>query len=268
MTSTHSRLHIVGSSSAVPRPNRANSAYVVRSAGVTLGLELGSGALAKLLTVVDLRRLDALVISHMHADHFLDIVPLRYALKYQVHRRLPLPVFLPPGGRAALSRVVSPFAAAGTFFRGVVELHEYNPAKELELRSARIAFAKTRHYIDAYAMRITLRDGTIAFSSDTAPCRQVSDLACQADIFLCECGLGANGRETGRRGHCNAAESATMAKEAGVKHLVLTHYSESERPQELYRHARGVFTGSISVADDGAVYPVTSDAARARNWKR
>jgi ribonuclease BN (tRNA processing enzyme) len=268
LTKAGSALHVVGSSSAVPRPNRANSAYVIRSAGVTLGLELGSGALSKLFMVVDLRRLDALLISHMHADHFLDIVPLRYALKYQVTRRSPLPIFLPPGGRRALSSVVSPFAAGASFFRGVIELHEYNPAKMLDLASARVTFAKTRHYIDAYAMRIALRDGTIAFSSDTAPCRQVTDLAREADIFLCECGLGAKGTETGRRGHSNATESATMAQQAGVKHLVLTHYSQSERAQALHKCARQAFTGRISVADDGALYPLIGKAARARSRKR
>lgn len=246
-----SSLYVVGSSAAVPRPNRANSSYLIHSKNLTLALELGSGALAKLLAVQDVNALDALLVSHMHADHFFDIVPLRYALKYEIRRASPLPVFLPPGGLKKIRTVVSPFARGRSFFDGTMDVSEYAPASELRINGAGISFAKTRHYIDAYAMRIQLGDGTIVFSADTAPTQRVVDLARGADIFLCESGLGAAGEERGRRGHSNAKEAGATAQAAGVKHLVLTHYSASEEPADLERAARASFSGNVTVADDG-----------------
>ncbi len=244
-------LRIVGSSAAVPRPNRANSCYLVRSTDTTIVLELGSGSLSKLLGVQDLASIDAVFISHMHADHFFDLVPLRYALKYQIERGTPLPVLLPPGGIRQLRTVVSPFAKSGSFFDGLIALDEYAPENDYRIGEASIAFAKTRHYIAAYAMRVQLEDSVIAFSSDTAPEQRVIDLARNADIFLCECGLGAAGGETGRRGHSNAREAGDMASHARAKHLVLTHYNAPDDSDELERNARRAFSGTITVADDG-----------------
>jgi ribonuclease BN (tRNA processing enzyme) len=246
-----SSLLIVGSSSAVPRPNRANSSYLLRSENLALAIELGSGALSKLLAAQDVTALDALLVSHMHADHFFDIVPLRYALKYEMRRERALQAYLPPGGRRKLASVVAPFAKNGSFFDGVMDVAEYLPASGLRIGDARISFAKTRHYIDAYAMRIQLPGSTFAFSSDTAPVQNVIDLVRGADLFLCECALGADGRESGSRGHSNAKEAGAMAQAAGVKHLVLTHYSASSRAADLKQAAKSAFNGKITVADDG-----------------
>jgi len=249
-----SELVIVGSSAAVPRPNRANSCYLIRNADTHIVLELGSGSFSKLLSVQDVASIDALFISHMHADHFFDLVPLRYALKYEIERSTLLPVFLPPGGIKQLRSVVSPFAKRGSFFEGMIALDEYAPDGEYRIAGATLTFAKTRHYIAAYAMRVQLEDATIAFSSDTAPEQRVVDLAQSADVFLCECGLGAQGAETGKRGHLNAREAGELASRARITHLVLTHYHASADPADLDRAARTAFSGRISVADDGIVY--------------
>jgi ribonuclease BN (tRNA processing enzyme) len=155
-----------------------------------------------------------------------------------------------------LHSVVSSFARGGSFFDGTMKLSEYVPDHMLRVSGARIAFAKTRHYIDGYAMRLELSDGVIVFSSDTAPAETVAELARGADIFLCECGLGARGVEQGRRGHLNAAEAGAMAQAAGAKHLVLTHYSASQRPSDLKRAAKSTFSGKITVADDGMEIPL------------
>jgi len=244
-------LRIIGSSPAVPRPNGASSCYVLRSEGVTLVLELGSGALGKLIAKHDLAQVDAVLISHMHADHFFDLVPLRYALKYAVRRRSPLSVYLPPEGSKKLHAVVSPFAPRGSFFDGIVDVAEYSPDRTLRVRDVRITFAKTRHYIDGYAMRVRMGAQTFVFSSDTAPQPALVEFARGADLFLCECALGEAGEEHGRRGHCNANEAAAMAAQAAVKHLVLTHYPASQTASRLKHAAAGAFSGRITVADDG-----------------
>ena len=112
--SANPRLIVAGSSSSVPRPDRACSSYLIEDGESSVVFDLGSGSLANLRRYVDYDRVGAIVISHMHADHFLDLIPLRYALRYgSRQRKAKLPIYLPPGGLATLKRLVSAFADEG-----------------------------------------------------------------------------------------------------------------------------------------------------------
>ena len=246
------RLFIAGSSSAVPRPGCANSGYLLRSAGATIVADLGSGALSKLLCEVAIGEIDAIVISHMHADHFFDLIPLRYGLKYELFRKTPMPVYLPANGSSALRQVARPLKETDDFFGGLFDLREYGAGDILRFGDTTVTFAPARHYIPAYALRMQTPDGVVTFSSDTAPCESVVEHARNADIFLCECALGPDGAETGDvKGHSSAKDAGEMAARANVEHLVLTHYGANFDPYELRAAAAGRFGGSITIADDG-----------------
>lgn len=249
-------LYIAGSSSAVPRPGRANSGYLLRSQSCTIAIDFGSGVLSRMREVLEPTALDAIVISHMHADHFFDLVPLRYALRYEMQRGSALPVYLPPGGIAAARTIGRPLKDEGDFYDGVLDLREYDPGRGVELGGCRISFAKTVHYIPAYAMRVDTPSGTLGFSADTAPCEPVVKLIRGADVFLCEASLGPEGRERGERGHSNAREAGEMARAAAAGHLALTHYSARANPIELRNAAAAVFDGPITVVDDGVTIPI------------
>ncbi len=87
----------------MPRPGGASSSYLIQTSNAAVLIDVGSGSLGKLQLFTEYARLDAILISHMHADHFFDLVPLRYGLKYgDVSRAQRLPLWLPPGGRGAL----------------------------------------------------------------------------------------------------------------------------------------------------------------------
>lgn len=245
------RLYVAGSSSAVPRPGRANSGYILRTPGCTLALDFGTGVFSRVRQYVEPPELDALVISHMHADHFFDIVPLRYALRYEMQRAIPLPVYLPPDGIAIAQTIGSPLKETADFYDGVLDLREYAADRELHVGDCTIRFAQTVHYVPAYAMRIETGHGVVAYSADTAPCDGVAQLIEGADLFLCETALGAHGVERGERGHLNAREAGELARAAQVRHLVLTHYGSNAKPDALRSAAEEVFSGAITVADDG-----------------
>ncbi len=252
------RLFIAGSSSAVPRPGRANSGYLLQTSSCALGVDLGSGALSRLREAIDIENISAVVISHMHADHFIDLIPLRYALRYEVHRLKPLPVYVPPGAIDILARVVRPLTEADNFFGGVFDLREYAPDESLRIADCSVRFAKTVHYIPAYAMRIETPDGVLGFSADTAPCAAVPKLVRGAEVFLCEAALGPRGHENGKRGHLNAQEAGEMAASADVRHLLLTHYGATAPPVELHDAAAASFKGPITIADDGLEIPLST----------
>jgi ribonuclease BN (tRNA processing enzyme) len=237
----------------MPRPGGACSSYLVRTDGAALLLDLGSGAAGKLRESIEYRELDAIVISHMHADHFFDLVPLRYGLKFggaSSEDRVPL--FLPPGGAKsldALRNAVAPDSPV-RFFDALFAVKEYDPSAELSIKNLRVSFAKTRHYIDAFAMRVEAGAASLTYSADTAPCNGVVELARKTSLFLCEAALGL-GSEEGERGHSSAEEAGKMAQAASVKSLLLTHYPDGYSAHALVAAARSRFPGSVNAAEDG-----------------
>jgi ribonuclease BN (tRNA processing enzyme) len=208
----------------------------------------------------DYDALDAVVISHMHADHFLDLIPLRYAVRYGSKKRANrLPVWMPPGGIAMLRTMTSAFAneGKGDFLDEAFDIREFDPAKPLPIGSGRLRFALTTHFITSFAIRYERNGTSITYSADTAPDARVVELARDTDLFLCEATLMADEREQGGvRGHSSAKEAAQMAADAHVKRLVLTHYSQDAGANDLDAGARTIYKGEITVADDHTVINV------------
>ncbi len=153
-----------------------------------------------------------------------------------------------------MRRAVSPDAPA-SFFDDVFEVGEYDPLPGLHFGDLRLAFAQTRHFVSAFAVRAEAGDASVVYSADTAPCKAVIDLARDATIFLCEAALGLS-TEAGERGHTSASEAGEMARQAGVDRLVLTHYGEAEPGDALVEAAKRQFQGPVVLADDGMDFPV------------
>ncbi len=250
---------VAGSSSSIPRIGKACSAYLIEDGGFRFSLDFGTGAFANMRRYADYHELDAVVISHMHADHFLDLIPLRYAIRYGPQRRLrPLPLWVPPGGEAMLRTMTSAFASEGDddFLDSAFAVREFDPAKGLALGPGSLRFAVTTHFIDAYAVRYQRNGASITYSADTAPDARVVELARETSLFLCEATLLAGASEGGLRGHSSAAEAAQMAAHAGCHTLALTHYGENATPADLDESARPLFSGAIIVADDHTVITI------------
>lgn len=254
------RVTVLGSSNAVPRPGRACSGYVVEAGGAAICADLGSGALANLHLVRAAEDVDAVVISHMHADHFIDIIPMRYALKYGPRKHnLRVALWLPPGGAAMLRKMVDAFAreTPGDFLDDVFDVAEYDPQAELHIGGATMRFAPTAHYVPTFAMRCEIDGASIAYSADTAPSDDVEELARDAGIFFCEATLLPGEREEGERGHLSAAEAGQLAERAAVRRLALTHYPVGVTRDELLADARVSYSGDLSVVDDVDALTVT-----------
>jgi len=245
-------LTILGSSTSVPRSRRACSSYLVETAGAAIVADLGTGALANLLSLRAADSLDAIVVSHMHADHFLDLVPLRYALAYGTRaneRRLP--VYLPGDGRDLFRRLVAAFEhEEGRDFLAEFDVRGYGPGDVLRIGAMTVRFAPVRHFIPGCAMRFETGGASLVFSGDTAPCEPVAALAANASVLLCEASL-ATGTEEEPRGHLTAREAGELAHGASAGRLVITHYGTEADPVVLAGDARAAgYAGPIDVADD------------------
>jgi ribonuclease BN (tRNA processing enzyme) len=237
----------------VQRPGQACSSHLVRSREAQVVFDLGSGALGNVQLALEYPALDAVIISHMHADHFLDVIPLRYGLTYgPLLREKPMPLWLPPGGTRRLRTLCQAFAGEnrGDFLDEVFVVCEYDPSSVVTVKDLRISFSPARHYVDAYSIRADCANVSVTYSGDTAPCDEIVAHARQSTLFLCEATLGL-GTEQPPRGHSSAQEAGEMAQLAGVERLALTHYYANADTQALVDAAQAHFAGPVSALTDG-----------------
>ncbi len=247
----------------MPRPGGACSSYLLQTDHAAVLFDLGPGAAGKLQLAIDYTRLDAIVISHMHADHFLDLVPLRYGLKYGPRpRESPLPLWLPPSGGPVLDALGELVGRepGNDFFAESYAMREYDPAQGLTVKDLTLSFRRTRHSIDAFAIRAECNGASIVYSADTAPSDAVVELARGCSLFLCEASLGLATEEE-ERGHSSAPEAARMANDADAGRLLLTHHPAGCSVTDLIRGAKTYFAGPIAAAEDGLKIEIDASAS-------
>jgi ribonuclease BN (tRNA processing enzyme) len=232
-------------------------------------VDCGNGVFAKLRQRIDYVDVDAVVISHLHADHFLDLVPYSYALTY-APRQQPVPVarwpgtdcpacpilHVPPGAQELFRRVVGSWGNED-LIENAFELREYDPSKEIEIGPIRIAFQPVPHFTETFAMSISSANGSgrIVYGADSSPTDALVDFARDADLMLVEATLPRPER-TGMRGHLTPEEAGGHARGAGAKRLLLVHISDELDANWAREEAAAAFGGPVEVASEGAVFEV------------
>jgi ribonuclease BN (tRNA processing enzyme) len=216
------RLTILGSSPACQNPGGACSGYLIEEDGVAILIDCGGGVFSRLQNFIKPESLKAVVISHMHADHTIDLVQFRFYLFFVAQdlgvRGHPA-LFLPPDGHERLLALSRMQDQSPTFYSEFFALQEYDPLQTLDLGPLKLQFVPVVHIPHTYAIRIT-GSSTLAYSADTGPCPGLLEVARDADLFLCEC---ANTEGSGYPFHLTPRQAGLAAQDAGVGELVLTH---------------------------------------------
>jgi ribonuclease BN (tRNA processing enzyme) len=182
---------------------------------------------------MDPHRLAAVVVGHMHADHSLDLVGLRYLYPWGERAPDPLPVHLPPGGRARLDALATGISERVGFFDDAYDAVEYDPAVPLVIGPLTIRFNRGRHYVPAWGLTVEAPDGArLAYTGDTGPSDPVVDFSRDADLMLIEAALRDAAHDDLERGHLTPEEAIDMATRAKARSALLVHYSPTRR-QEL-----------------------------------
>jgi ribonuclease BN (tRNA processing enzyme) len=219
-------------------------------------MDLGPGTFPELRRHVDYRVIDAVVVSHCHLDHFLDVLTLRYALAYNpvpAQRRIPL--WLPPGGVALLDRLAGAISGdpeSGDFL-SVFDVREYEPGALLKIGDLEFRFHPTFHYVPCWAMRISNGvDGDLFYTADTGPAANLSTAAAGSHVVVAEGTANADSQESyASRGHMTPAEAGALAREAGGTILVLSHLWAENDPFRSVGEASTVFGGPVELATRG-----------------
>lgn len=245
----------------------ACSGYLVQADETNLLVDCGNGVFGKLREQIDYTELDAAVISHLHADHWLDLVPYSYALTY-APKQQPVPVHTWPGTDSpAHPRLIAPPGSVKTFrqvvgawgnddlIENAFEIEEYGASDTPTVGPIEISFHPVPHFIDTFAIALRNGDRRVVFGADSRPGGELIEIARDADLLIVEATLPRPER-TGVRGHMTPEEAGAHAKEAGVKRVVITHISEDLGEEWAREEAERGFGGPVEVARGGATYEV------------
>lgn len=226
------RLTVLGNASAAPHFESPAAGFLVEWNTTSVLLDVGQGVVRALQDVMDPHDLTAIVIGHMHADHYLDLAGLRYLFPWGEPAERPLPVNLPPGGRVRLDALASAISERVGFFDAAYAIREYDPAELLRVGPLAITFSRGRHYVPAWAMSIVAPDGArIVYTGDTGPTDSIVDFASDADLLLIEAALQLASQDDEERGHLTAEEAIDLAGRSQARAARIVHYSPSRRPE-------------------------------------
>ena len=245
------RLTVLGSSASQPGAGDASSSYLVtggRRRRDRVLLDCGSGIIGNLLQHTALSEISAIFVSHMHPDHYIDLIAMRYGLRYGDGRSQPLDVYLPPGGREQLQAVSEAISKTQPFFDGALNLHEYEPEAPLMVGELTVRPFRVVHGIPSHGMAVTDGRSRLVYSSDTVLCAELESAAEGADVLLAEATLGGGAPDHhDPRTHMSAVEAGQAAQRAGVKALVLSHFWHTADRSRARQEAGLVFSGNVIV---------------------
>jgi ribonuclease Z len=266
------KLTVCGTGAGPFTAQRASSGYVLQAGGHTIMLDCGPGTVRNALVAgIELRDIEAIVVSHLHEDHILDLAAFALQAMYGRFERLPQ-VYGPPGSRDAATRLMT--MQRSTAQLPPLEVTEIDATDEREISGFVVASQETPHAPDlhAFSRRFSSNGSSLVFSGDTHPNPELmAGLARDADLLLHECYSLAGleryvSQVTPERRerimsrlpttHSNLQDVARIAEDAGVKRLVLTHLLPTEIEADLLKEASGIYSGEVVVARDGLVLDI------------
>lgn len=241
------KLTILGNYGPFPAVGGACSSYLLQlDSGENIVLDMGSGSLAQLQKYICLTDMDAVILSHLHFDHIADALFLRYALNHYAGQGAPskkIKLFLPksPENIASLLVEDSPY-----------QVHFLEDGYTVALGGATFTFMPMQHPVETYGVQVKENSKIFAYTGDTALHEGLRALLQNADVALVEAGELETQKAATGGAHLSVQQACEVAKQAGVRQLVLTHTMPLYEREALLEKAngRGVF------AQSGQIYTI------------
>jgi ribonuclease BN (tRNA processing enzyme) len=249
------KLTVVGCSGSFPSADSACSSYLVEADGFRLLLDMGNGALGELQRHVGLYDLDAIFLSHLHADHCIDMCAY-FVARYYRHeggRCDALPVYAPEGADQRLTTAYADTPSSNSMSE-VFDFHTLKPGS-FDIGPFSVRTERVSHPVEAYGIRVEHGGKSLTYSGDTGICDGLDELAAGTDLFLCEASF-THGKEDVSGLHLNGREAGAHAQRAKAGRLVLTHIPPWTDAEQNLADARAVYDGEAELAVPGAVYEI------------
>lgn len=264
------RVTIVGATGSMSGPKGAASCYLVQADGVdpetgatrtwSVVMDLGPGSFGELWRYVNPGAVDALLITHGHADHMADIISYHVFLKW--HPDGPHPGLKMAGPREITSRAAQ--IDGYTDVAGITESFDFQVVQEgtvICIGPLTVTAFPGNHLVETYGFRIEgpsesgeTETVTVAYTGDTDSCGGMDEMARGVDLLLAECGFTDQVQTRGI--HLSGSRAGAMARDGQVGELVLTHIQPWTDPQVNVSEAETTFDGKVSVARPGMVWRI------------
>ncbi len=243
------KLTVLGKYSPFPPQGGACSGYLLSAGKENILIDLGGGILSRLQGFINIKELCCVLLSHHHPDHKADIHSLRHAWRALMQRgevNSPLRIFTPDEPRGEVGRLKS--------YRDILDVVKLQPGLDYPFRPFLIEWIQTSHPLKCAAYSVKYAGQKFVYTGDTELVKDsfLYDFCKRADLLLAETSLMEEDKGE-VPGHMTAAEAAYLAKEAGVKKLILTHFWPFYEETDLLNEAKKVFDNS-HLAGEGQTY--------------
>ena len=239
----------------MPGPDSPASSYLLEAEGYKLILDLGHGSFGALQRYAKPADVDAIVITHLHADHCIDLTAYIVSLRYggegfranEPDGRIPL--IGPSGTRDRLEAAYDPLARK----LGLHELFGFSTPTDGELGPFTVQFATMNHPVPTTAVRVTHNGRSLVYSGDTGESDELVALAQDADYLLCEASVGPDDVYVPGL-HLTGKQTGEHAERAGVDTLLVTHIPPWVSREDTFAEAAAAFSGTSKLVAFGDVY--------------
>jgi ribonuclease BN (tRNA processing enzyme) len=250
---------VVGCSGFYPGPQSPASCYLLEAddaAGRTwrVVMDLGSGALGALHRYADPLAIDAVVLSHLHADHCLDLCGYYVMRKYHPTGAAPkIPVYGPSGTADRMARAYDLPLDPG--MHQEFDFVTWAPGEPIRVGPFTVQALGVEHPVEAYGLRVSAGGSLLAYTGDTGRCPQLAAVARGADLLLAEASFH-DGLPNPPGIHLTGRDCGDLASESGVGRLVVTHVPPWYDAEAMLAEATAVWSGPTDLAHPGAVYEI------------
>jgi len=247
------RLNVVGFAGSFPGPESPASCYLFEAEGFRLVIDMGNGALGALQRYAALADIDAVVLSHLHADHCVDLYSFRIARQYVPGGPMRvIPVYAPAGGLERIAGVHGVDEEDGLTERFMFET--IRPGSFC-IGPFMVEAGPMNHPVETYGFRVSHGRAAVAYSADTGETGELVRLARDVDVALFEASfLTQPGLPPDL--HLTARQAAEHASRAGARHLVLTHLVPWNDPECTREEAAAAYDGKLTLARSGLAFEV------------
>lgn len=239
------KITVLGTSGAYAEAGRACSGYLIQSNSANIWVDMGPGTLSNIQKVIKLTELDALLISHMHPDHYLDIYGLRYFLEYDQKSALRLKIF---GPRGLKDKIISIQPESLSTFESLFDFKEINSGENFEIGDILVSSFKAVHPLDTLMYSFMADDKKIFYTADTGMFENLINFMRDSDLLLCEATYLR--KEAPSNVHLRTTEIAEMANTAGIKKVILSHFWPGTDRIKSKSEVKEFYNGSVIVAEE------------------
>ncbi len=247
------RLVVLGSGSSVPDGSRNGPGFWIEGQEARVLLDCGAGVLPALpRRVRDWTAVTHIFLSHFHIDHVVELPAILFALEHAPgieERTAPLEILGPPGTARLVEGLESALERDFTQQRFDVAVREVRPGHAHAIRpGCTLRVLSVPHTDESLAVRIEERGASVGYTGDAAPCPELASFFQGCDVLIADCSL-----EEPSQGvrHLSVEETARLAREASVTHLVATHLFPGLDPEATRKKLEASFSRVVDVARDG-----------------